>query len=113
MVVIGTQAAAREGEPKLSLLIQFTYLQLLDVLTTLAFLMNGVREANPIIRLALQSGSPPLAVLVPAKIFAIALAVYCLRTARLRLLARVNLFFAALVAWNLVALILSARLFTA
>ena len=110
---IQVQSAAPDGVAKLSLLIQFSYLQLLDVLTTLAFLMNGVKEANPIIRLALESGSSPLAVLVPVKLFALALGIYCLRSARLRLLARMNVFFAVLVAWNLVVLILSARMFAA
>ena len=92
----------------MSLLIQFVYLQLLDILTTLAFLMNGGKEANPLVRLAIQASPTPMLGLVIMKIFAVCLAVYCLRNSRLRLLARVNLFFAALVTWNLVVLIISS-----
>jgi len=93
----------------LNLLIQFCYLQLLDILTTLAFLMNGVQEANPIARFALTAGPAPIYGLVGLKVVAVCLAIYCVRRARHRLLARVNVFFALLVAWNLVALILASK----
>jgi hypothetical protein len=91
-----------------SLLIQFSYLQLLDVLTTLIFLTGGVKEANPVVRLALAVCPSPLIGLLSLKLFAIAMAVYCWRTARTRLLSLANLFFAALVAWNLLALLARA-----
>ena len=91
------------------MLIQFFYLQLLDLLTTLAFLMNGVQEGNPVVRLALAVGPAPIYGLVVLKLAAIAMAVYCVRRARLRLLSRVNVFFAMLIAWNLVALILASK----
>lgn len=92
----------------MSLLIQFSYLQLLDVLTTLAFLTHGGKEANPIIRFLLSLAPTPLMALVAVKAVAFLLAFYCVRRARLRLLARVNVLFAVLVAWNLCVLILSA-----
>ena len=92
----------------MSLLLQFLYLQVLDILTTLAFLLNGVQEANPLVRLALEAGPSPVLSLIGVKIVAAALAIYCVRRARLRLLARVNVFFAALVAWNLFVLIVSS-----
>lgn len=95
----------------MALLIQFSYLQLLDVLTTLAFLANGGREANPVIRFMLAVGPSPVAGLVTVKVLALLLAVYCVRRARLQLLARVNMLFAGLVAWNLLVLILNAPLF--
>ena len=88
-------------------LLQFCYLQLLDLLTTVAFLVHGGKEANPIIRLALSAAHPLLGLAV-LKLLALGLAFYCMRRARLRLLARVNLFFAALVAWNICVLIVSA-----
>jgi hypothetical protein len=91
-----------------SLLIQFSYLQLLDVLTTLVFLSGGLKEANPVVRLALAVSPSPLIGLLSIKLFAVAMAVYCWRTARTRLLHFANLFFAALVAWNLVALLARA-----
>ena len=92
----------------MSLLFQFAYLQALDVLSTLAFLLNGAQEANPIVRLALKTGVSPLVSLVALKVLAVALAAYCVRRARHRLLSRVNVFFAALVAWNLIVVVASS-----
>jgi hypothetical protein len=91
-----------------SLLGQFIYLQMLDVLTTLAFLTGGLKEVNPLVCLLMSSAGSPLAGLVAAKLFAFALAGYCWRSGRQRLLGRVNLFYAALVAWNLVAFLIGA-----
>jgi hypothetical protein len=88
-----------------SLLIQFSYLQLLDILTTLVFLSGGVKEANPVVRFALVVSPSPLIGLLSLKLFAIAMAVYCWRTERTRLLSLANGFFAALVTWNLLALL--------
>ena len=92
----------------LNLLAQFFYLQFLDLLTTLAFLAAGVQESNPLIRLLLQSVGTPLAGLLIAKGLAAALAVFCWRSNRQRLLARTNVFYAVLVAWNLVAFLIRA-----
>jgi hypothetical protein len=85
--------------------VQFSYLQLLDVLTTLAFLTSGGHEANPIVRLAMATARSPLAGLLALKICAVSAAVYCTLTARARTLRRINLFFAVLVVWNLIALL--------
>jgi hypothetical protein len=95
----------------MTLLFQFFYLQALDVLTTLAFLGNGAREANPLVRFMMTVGPTPLAGLVALKLGAVALAFCCWRWGRLRLLGRLNVFYAALVAWNLVAVVLSAPVF--
>lgn len=92
----------------MNLLLQFSYLQLLDLLTTIAFLAHGGKEANPIVRLVLTAGPPPLVGLLALKVLALGLALYCVRKARLRLLERVNMFFALLVAWNVCVLIFSA-----
>ena len=83
----------------------FSYLQILDFLTTVAFLVNGIKEANPLVRLALKFGPSPVGGLILVKLFAIVLGVYCWRMGRQRLLSRINLYFALLIAWNLVALI--------
>ncbi len=91
-----------------NLLGQFFYLQLLDVLTTLAFLVSGVREANLLVRFLMHGAGSPLAGLLAAKLLAFGLAGYCWRSQRLRLLARVNAFYAVLVAWNLVAFLIGA-----
>jgi Domain of unknown function (DUF5658) len=87
------------------LLLQYSYLQILDFLTTIAFLTVGVREGNPLVRLALHAGPNPVAGLLMVKMLAVLLGVYCWRVGRQRLLSRINLLFAVLVAWNMVALI--------
>lgn len=90
-----------------SLVIQYSYLQFLDVLTTLAFLLNGVREANPLVRFALDFAPNPLCALVAVKTVALALCVFCWCSGRMRVLRRINALFALIVAWNLLALIVS------
>ena len=87
------------------LFLQYSYLQMLDFMTTLAFLLNGVGEANPVVRFALQYSPNPVGGLLVVKLVALALGVYCWRAGRQRLLGRINILFAFLVAWNLVALI--------
>ncbi len=87
---------------------QFSYLQVLDFLTTLAFLLYGIQEANPFVRFAIAAAPSPMAGLAAVKLAAIGLGLWCLRLGRDRLLARMNLVFAVVVAWNLVALILAA-----
>lgn len=91
-----------------NLLVQFIYLQSLDVLTTLAFLVAGAREANPLIRVLAESTGTPLAGLVIAKVLAVTMALFCWKSDRRRLLTRVNVFYAALVAWNLAAFLIQA-----
>ncbi len=46
--------------------------------------------------------------MIAAKTFALVLGLYCWRGSRLKLLANANLFYAALVAWNLVAFLVRA-----
>ncbi len=94
--------------PLPSLFVQYTYLQLLDLLTTVAFLLIGVQEGNPIVRLALEVAPTPVVGLLAIKAAALGMGVFCLRTGRLRLLSRINALFAVVVAWNLVALIVGA-----
>jgi len=60
-----------------SLLLQYSYLQVLDFMTTVAFLMNGIREGNPVVRMALQYAPHPLGGLLAVKIAAVALGIYC------------------------------------
>ena len=92
------------------LLLQFAYLQALDILTTMAFLMANVQEANPLVRVAIRVAGSPLAGLFAVKIGAIGLGGICWLQGRYKLLQRVNVFFAALVAWNLLCLILGLGL---
>lgn len=88
------------------LLLQYSYLQVLDFLTTVAFLLNGVREGNPIVRFAMQLAPNPMIGLLIVKLAAVGLGVYCWRMGRNQILGRINLLFAIVVAWNLAALIL-------
>jgi len=87
------------------LLIQYSYLQMLDLLTTCAFLLHGIQEGNPLVRLALRSSSHPWGGLLAVKLLALGLGIYCWRCGRHRLLTRINILFAIVVAWNLLALI--------
>ncbi len=77
-------------------------------MTTIAFLMHGVREGNPLVRLAIKYAPHPLGGLLAIKFAAIALGLYCWRGGRDRLLVRMNILFAIVVAWNLVALIVGS-----
>ncbi|MBI4873122.1 MAG: hypothetical protein HY822_00665 [Acidobacteria bacterium] len=92
------------------LFVQYSYLQVLDFLTTVAFLLQGVREGNPVVRWAIDLAPSPLSGLLAVKLVAIAMGVACWRLGRGRLLLRMNLLFALVVTWNLVALILRSAL---
>ena len=88
------------------LLLHYSYLQVLDFLTTIAFLVNGVKEANPLVRLALNLGHNPIGSLIGVKVLAVMLGFYCWRMGRERLLSRINAMFAVVIAWKLISLIL-------
>ena len=90
------------------LLIQYSYLQFLDFMTTIAFLLNGVREANPLVNLALRYTPYPFGGLLAVKIAAIALGIYAWRRGREKLLVRINILFALVVAWNIISLIMAS-----
>ena len=89
-------------------LVIFSYFQLLDLLTTVVFILHGVQEANPVVKFALRTAPTPLIGLLLIKVAAVALAVYCWRLGRKSLLLRINVLFAMLVSWNLIALIVRA-----
>jgi len=90
------------------LLLQYSYLQVLDFMTTIAFLLHGIREGNPLVRVALRYSPNPIGGLLLVKVLAVALGFYCWRAGRERLLTKINILFAILVAWNMVALIVSS-----
>lgn len=90
------------------LLLRYGYLQVLDVLTTLAFLAHGVAEGNPFVQFMMKNAGNPVAGLVAVKALALLLGAYCQFTSRFRLLRLANLLFSGLVIWNLIALILSS-----
>lgn len=86
-------------------LVEYSYLQMLDLLTTIAFLLHGVQEGNPLVRWAIQAAPSPVAGLLAVKLLALGLGGYCWFAGRSTLLKRINIAFAALVVWNLVSLI--------
>jgi len=88
-------------------LLHYTYLQLLDLLTTLAFLLHGVEEGNPLVRFVLERSSSDLVGLLVVKLAAMGLGAAAWLTGRRRLLGRANVFFALVVAWNLLALVVA------
>jgi hypothetical protein len=89
-------------------MLQYSYLQVLDFMTTVAFLAQGVHEGNPLVRLALRYSPNPLGGLLFVKLVAIALGIYCWKVGKQRLLSRMTVMFAVVVAWNLGALILGS-----
>ena len=89
-------------------LVHYSYLQVLDFLTTVAFLVQGVQEGNPLVRLAMTVTPNPMIGLLLVKVAAVGLGVYCWRGGRSQTLNRINLLFAVIVAWNLISLILGS-----
>ena len=88
--------------------VQFAYLQALDLLSTIAFLVHGVGEANPFVRWSMSMAPHPIGGLLAVKLLGIALALYCVKTHREKLLSRINLFYAGLITWNLLCLVLAS-----
>lgn len=94
------------AQPRLGLtLLTYIYLQGLDLLTTIAFLLSGVQEGNPFVRMVMEQSASPLAGLLIVKSLAVALGLYCWFSNRALLLMRANYGYAALVVWNLTCLV--------
>ena len=77
----------------------FFYLQLLDALTTLVGMRLGLGEASPVVRW-LMAGSPVMGLLI-SKAIAFALCGICYWSGHRRVVGWINLWYAALVIWNL------------
>src|SRR3984957_14017263 len=90
------------------LLLQYSYLQVLDFMTTVAFLLHGIHEGNPFVRAALQYAPNPLGGVLAVTLLAVALGVYCWKGGREKLLLRINRRFSGSVACNIVALIVGS-----
>jgi hypothetical protein len=88
--------------------VQFAYLQALDLLSTIAFLVHGVGEANPLVRWSMQLTPHPLGGLFVMKCVALVMAFYATKTQREKLMSRINLIYAGIISWNLVCLVLAA-----
>jgi hypothetical protein len=88
---------------------QFAYLQTLDLLSTAAFLLQGVEEGNPFVRFAIHLSPNPVFGLALVKVAGIAMAITALRLGKEQFLTRINIFFAIIVAWNLTCLVLASK----
>lgn len=88
-------------------LAQFAYLQLLDWMTTLLCMTHLAQETNPLVKLVMHFAGSPVAGLAVTKLLAFGVAVYCWRRSREKLLWGVNLFYSAVVVWNLAVLLAS------
>ena len=82
----------------------FLGLQILDVLTTLIGLHLGAQEGSTFIGRLLETG--PLSGLIISKILAAGLAAFAVFLNRKRILVFLNIWFGAVVGWNLVAIFL-------
>ena len=92
------------------LLIQFIFLQVCDLLTTLVFLGLGVAEGNPLVRLALGAAREhPAAALMAIKAAGLICGWFAWHSGRRRLLKRMNVVFGACVVWNVMAIIAVTR----
>jgi hypothetical protein len=76
----------------------FLYLQLLDLLTTIAGLRLGASEASPFVRILMEAG-PAYGVLL-SKGIAVVLGGMCLYLNKPRLIGWINYWYAGLVVWN-------------
>jgi len=83
----------------------FFYLQALDFLTTLIGLKLGIPEASPFIRSLLHFG--PAVAVAASKIVALGLAFLCIKLSRSHLLLYVNYWYAAVVVWNLLNILIA------
>jgi hypothetical protein len=82
----------------------FFYLQALDFLTTLIGLKLGIPEASPFIRSLMQFG--PSVAVAASKIAALILAAVCIKSNRSHLLRYANYWFAGVVVWNLLNILI-------
>jgi len=88
----------------------FLYLQVLDFLTTLIGFKLGAREASPFILKLIHITSPALGV-AASKLVGIGIGALCVALNRARLIAWINYWYAGLILWNLMLiLVLGNRL---
>ncbi len=88
--------------------VQFAYLQTLDLLSTAAFLLRGVSEGNPFVRLMIHISPNPMWGLAFVKCLAVALALACVKMGKTSFLSKINMFYAALIVWNLFCLVVAS-----
>jgi Domain of unknown function (DUF5658) len=87
----------------MSVIYIFIYLQLLDLLTTLAGFRLGAAEASPFIRVLMHAG--PTAGVFVAKLFALALGGLCIYLKKEKLIRWITYWYGGLVVWNLMVML--------
>jgi hypothetical protein len=93
------EAIARSGLSYRTLLEGFIFLQVLDVMSTLAGFSLGNMEASPFVRFLIHWG--PVTGLVLSKLLAAAMMLLCISLKRWELIRWINYWYAGLVVWNL------------
>jgi hypothetical protein len=83
----------------------FVALQVLDILTTLMGLQMGAQEGSMFLGRLMRAG--PVAALLIAKIIAVLLVTMAMKFRRPRVVVFLNYWFAAVVSWNLVVILVS------
>ena len=83
----------------------FVYLQLLDFLTTMIGLRLGLSEASPTVRPFIEPFGAAAAVGL-SKLIAFSLAGFCLFIGRERIIRLINYWFATLVVWNMMLIMI-------
>jgi len=84
----------------------FVILQILDILTTLIGLRAGAHEASVFVGRLMNAG--PIAGLLLSKILGVALVCTALKFRRPRVIIFLNYWFAAVVSWNLLLIVIIA-----
>jgi hypothetical protein len=97
-------AVFRKDIPKPSLLV-FVALQLLDVLSTIVGIRLGASEASIFVGRILRYG--PMEGLLISKLMAVLLVAAALKFQRPRLVVFLNYWFAAVVSWNLIMIVMT------
>jgi hypothetical protein len=106
MSFVVQQKSAPAEASSYALLLEFGFLQILDILTTLTCFAHGAVEANPVVSFLITTTGDPITGLVTVKIIATMMGVFCHASGRVRLLRRGNLFFWIIVVWTSIAAIL-------
>ena len=83
----------------------FVALQVLDILTTLLGLEMGAEESSAFLGKLMRVG--PMAALLIAKIIAVLLVAIAMKMKRPRIVVFLNFWFAAIVSWNLVIILMT------
>ena len=86
---------------------QLICLQCFDLIISIAGLHNSLIEANPVLT-TVDDTNVSVTRIIVFKIITVVIGVFCWRTGREGLLIRANLWFGAVVGWNIAMLLIAA-----